>query len=81
MCPGVKKNSNRVMWHIKLTGMTNRTDLKVFCLLPVGVCIDAYVTICSYVLCVHSLVTRLQLKKMTVMYESAHDAITFVINT
>ena len=23
-----------------------------FCLLPVGVCIDAYVTICSYVLCV-----------------------------
>ena len=42
-----------------------------------GVCIDAYVTIHSYVLCVHSLITRLQLKKMSVMYESAHDAITF----
>ena len=27
--------------------------------------------------CVHSLITRLQLKKMSVMYESAHDAITF----
>ena len=40
-------------------------------------CIDAYVTIRSYVLCVHSLITRLQLKKMSVMYESAHDAITF----
>ena len=37
----------------------------------------AYVTICSYVLCVHSLITRLQLKKMSVMYESAHDAISF----
>ena len=24
----------------------------IFCLLPVGVCIDAYVTIRSYVLCV-----------------------------
>ena len=51
----------------------------LFCLLPVGMCIDAYVTICNYVLCVcvHSLVTRLQLKEMSVMYESAHDAITF----
>ena len=47
-----------------------------FCLLPVGVCIDAYVTICSYVLCVHSLITGLQLKKMSVMYESANDPIT-----
>ena len=28
-------------------------------------------------MCVHSLITRLQLKKMSVMYESAHDAITF----
>ena len=28
-------------------------------------------------LCVHSLITRLQLKKMSVMYESAHVAITF----
>ena len=37
-------------------------------------CIDAYVTIRSYVLCVHSLITRLHLKKM---YESAHDEITF----
>ena len=40
-------------------------------------CIDAYVTIRSYVLCVHSLITRLQPKKMSVMYEPAHDAITF----
>ena len=48
-----------------------------FCLLPVGVCIDAYVTIRSYVLCFHSLITRLQLKKMSVMYESAQVAITF----
>ena len=40
-------------------------------------CIDAYVTIRSYVLCVHSLITRLQLKKMSVIYESAPDAITF----
>ena len=30
-------------------------------------------------MCVHSIITRLQLKKMSVMYESAHDAITFVI--
>ena len=28
-------------------------------------------------LCVHSLITRLQLKEMSVMYQSAHDAITF----
>ena len=27
--------------------------------------------------CVHSLITRLKLKKMSVMYESAHEAITF----
>ena len=27
--------------------------------------------------CVHSLITILQLKKMSIMYESAHDAITF----
>ena len=27
--------------------------------------------------CVYSLTTRLQLKKMSVMYEPAHDAITF----
>ena len=27
--------------------------------------------------CVHSLITTLQLKEMSVMYESAHDAITF----
>ena len=40
-------------------------------------CIDAYVTIRSYVLCVHSLITSLQLKKISVMYESAHDTITF----
>ena len=40
-------------------------------------CIDAYVTFRSYVLCVHSLITRLQLKKKSVMYESVHDAITF----
>ena len=40
-------------------------------------CIDAYMTISSYVLCVHSLITCLQLKKMSVLYESAHDAITF----
>ena len=37
-------------------------------------CIDAYVMIRSYVLCVHSLIAHLQLKKM---YESAHDASTF----
>ena len=54
--------------------------MKFFCLLPVGVCIDAYVTIRSYVLCVHSLITRLQLKKMSVMYESAHVAITFQLH-
>ena len=49
-----------------------------FCLLPVGVCIVADMKIfCSYVLCVHSLITHLQLKKMSVMYESAHNAITF----
>ena len=40
-------------------------------------CIDAYVTIHSSVLCVHSLITRLQLKKMSVINESARDAITF----
>ena len=28
-------------------------------------------------MCVHSLITRLQLKKMSVMYESGHVAITF----
>ena len=28
-------------------------------------------------MCVHSLITRLQLKKMSVIYESAHVAITF----
>ena len=28
-------------------------------------------------MCVHSLITRLQLKKMSIMYESAHDVITF----
>ena len=39
-------------------------------------CIDAYVTIHSNVLCVHSLITRLQQKKMFVMYESASDPIT-----
>ena len=27
-------------------------------------------------MCVNSLITRLQLKEMSVMYESAHDAIT-----
>ena len=48
-----------------------------FCLLPIGVCIDAYVIVHSYVLCARSLITRLHLKKMSVMYESAHDAITF----
>ena len=46
--------------------------MKVFCLLPAGVCIDAYVMIRSY----DSLITRLQLKKMSVMYESSHVAIT-----
>ena len=29
--------------------------------------------------CVHLLITRLELKKITVMYKSAHEAITFVI--
>ena len=29
------------------------------------------------IVCVHSLITRLQLMKISVMYESAHDAITF----
>ena len=28
-------------------------------------------------MCVHSLITRLQLNEMSIMYESAHDAITF----
>ena len=27
-CPGVKKNSNMVMWHIKSTEMTSRTECK-----------------------------------------------------
>ena len=40
-------------------------------------CIDAYVTIRSHVLRVHSLITHLQLKRMSVMYESAYDAMTF----
>ena len=30
------------------------------------------------IVCVHSLITRLQLKEMSLMYESEHDAITFV---
>ena len=42
-------------------------------------CIDAYVTFRSYVLCVHTLITSLQLKKMSVMYESVHDAVTFLL--
>ena len=50
---------------------------KFFCLLPVGVCIDVYMTICSRLVPVNSLITRLQLKKMSVMYESGHVAITF----
>ena len=45
----------------------------VFCLLPVGVCIDAYVMIGSYV----SLITHLQLKKTSVIHQSSHVAITF----
>ena len=62
-----------------LWGHSSRVcDISCFCLLPVSLCIDAYVTILSYVLvCVLSLITRLQLKKMSVMYESAHDTITF----
>ena len=46
--------------------------------LPVGVCIDAYVTIRSNVLCVstHSLHTC-KIKKLSVIDESAHDAISF----
>ena len=28
-------------------------------------------------MCVHSLITHLQLKKMSIIYKSAHDAITF----
>ena len=40
-------------------------------------CIDAYMTICSCLACVHSLITCLQLKKKSVMYESAYVAITF----
>ena len=48
-------------------------------LLPVGLCIDAYRTIGSYVSCVstHLLHTCncLQVKKMSVMYKSAHVAI------
>ena len=47
---------------------------KLFCLLPVGVCIDAYVMIGSYV---NSLITHLQLQKMSIIYLSAHVAITF----
>ena len=43
------------------------------CLLPVSMYIDAYVMIGSYVL----LITNLQLKKMSVIYQSAHAAITF----
>ena len=43
-------------------------------LLPVGMCIDAYMMIDSYV---NSLSTHLQLKKMSVMYESVHVEITF----
>ena len=51
--------------------LTQDTCESFFWLLPVGVCIDVYVTIGSYVLCVHLLGTRWQLKKM---YESVHDA-------
>ena len=47
--------------------------LNLFCLLPVEVCIDAYVMLVR----VNSLITHLQLKKMSVIYQSAHVAITF----
>ena len=49
----------------------------VSCLLPVGLCIDTYVMIGSYVLCVSTGYIHSQLKIMWVMYESAHVAITF----
>ena len=52
--------------------------LKLFCLLSVGVCIDANVMIGSYVnVHVNSLITHLQLKKISVIYQSVHVAITF----
>ena len=53
--------------------------LFLFTFCPVGVCIDAYVMMCSYVLClrVNSLITHLQLKKMSVKYQSAYVVITF----
>ena len=41
------------------TYLKRRHMWKFFCLFPVGGCIDANVTICSYVLCVHSLITLL----------------------
>ena len=52
--------------------------LKLFCLLPVGVCNRCVRN--DWQLClvgVNSLTTHLQLKKMSVIYQSAHVAITF----
>ena len=43
------------------------------CLLPVGVCIDAHGRLAACQL----VITHLQLKIMSVIYESAHVAITF----
>ena len=40
-------------------------------------CIDAYIRIGSYVLCVSSLITHLQLRKMSVIYKSVHVEIVF----
>ena len=49
-----------------------------------GECIDAYVTIGSYVLCVSTHYLRtcncLQVKKMLIMYESAHDLFSITRN-
>ena len=38
------------------------------CLLPVGVCIDAYLMIGSYLVRVNLVITHLQLKNMSVLY-------------
>ena len=55
------------------------THVKVFLLFtscrPVYWCVRDDSQLC--IVCVHSLITRLQLKEMSIMYESAHDAITF----
>ena len=51
--------------------------LKLFCLLPVGVCRCVHYDWQLCLVHVNSLITHLQLKKMMVIYQSVHVAITF----